>query len=107
RPVSHWIQSETGLSNLSAPIRRAFPHFKISTYTKEALLKTWPDTGKRLGRSGVWIVKSDLKPITPWSPLYPQYSPSLLLKKEKGSFTSYRLKRYWFKPKLWVGWQYQ
>jgi hypothetical protein len=104
---AHWIQSENGISNLGPSIRRAFPHFKVSTYTKNAVLKKWPETGKRLGRSGYWILKSELKTVTPASPLYPSASPSLLLADESDSFKPYRMRRHWFKTTLWVGWEYQ
>ena len=44
---AHWIQSESGVSNLSSSIRKAFPHFKMSTYTQNSLLKKWPQSGQR------------------------------------------------------------
>jgi len=104
---AHWIQSESGISNLSSHIRRAFPHFKVSTYTKNAILEKWPEPRKRLGRSGIWVVKSELKPVVPPSPFYPKYSPPVPLKEEEIRLKSYRIKRHWFKPILWVGWQVQ
>ncbi|MBY0292993.1 MAG: hypothetical protein K2W92_06890 [Alphaproteobacteria bacterium] len=104
---AHWIQSESGVENLSPSLRRAFPLSKVSTYTKNSLFKNWPVPGKRLGRSGVWILKSKLNLTSPSSPLYPHYSPSLCLLGEEDQPQSYRLQRYWFTPILWVGWQYQ
>ncbi len=106
---AHWIQSENGVENLSPSLRRAFPLSKVSTYTKNSLFKNWPLSGKRLGRSGIWILKSKLNSTSPSSLLYPHYSPSLCLlgEGEGDQPQSYRLQRYWFTPILWVGWQYQ
>lgn len=101
---AHWIQSDRGIANLSPQIRRAFPLGKISTYTQKSLLKKWPEPQRRLGRSGLWILKSKLKPMIPCVPLYPLYSPPLSLGTE-GQKRLFRIKRYWFKPILWVRWQ--
>ncbi len=104
---AHWIQSDSGISNMSSDIRRAFPRFKVNTYTKQALLEKWPERGHRIGRSGFWIMKSELKPVIPNSPLYPRYSPPIPLRKEEDHLQSFRIERHWFKPLLWVGWHYQ
>lgn len=100
---AHWIQWAQGISNLGPHIRKAFPNRKMSTYTERAILEKWPEPRKRLGRSGFWILKSELKPMIPTSPLYPTYSPPILLGEEGSKI--YRAKRYWFKPTLWVRWQ--
>lgn len=100
---AHWIQWSRGISNLGPQIRKVFPNRKMSTYTERAILEKSPEPRKRLGRSGFWILKSELKPMIPASPLYPTYSPPIPLG-EEGSKT-YRAKRYWFKPTLWVRWQ--
>lgn len=102
---AYWIQKETGIASLSSAIKRAFPHLKVNTYTKNALLKKWPETGKRLGRSGYWIIKSTLKPTRPVSSHYPTTSSPLPLKEEEGGVKPYRVKRHWFQPTLWIGWQ--
>ncbi|MBI2707871.1 MAG: hypothetical protein HYX35_06150 [Proteobacteria bacterium] len=103
---AHWIQKEEGISDLSAAIRLSFPHSKVNTYTKEALLEKWPSPGRRVGRSGVWILKSELKEMTPASPFYPAYSAPLSLREEGENPRSYHVKRHWFKPTLWVNWTY-
>ncbi len=102
---AYWVQKEGGVTNVGPQIRRAFPHFKVSTYTKKALTKRWPETGKRLGRSGLHILKSELKPVMPFSPLYPSYSPPLVMKDKEGIIKRWRIKRHWFKPILWIGWE--
>lgn len=102
---AHWVQWLHGITNLSPHIRRAFPLRQVNTYTEKAVLEKWPEPQKRLGRSGLWVLKSKLKPMFPSSPLYPLYSAPLLLEKEKGAPRTYRMKRYWFKPQLWVRWQ--
>ncbi len=102
---AHWVQSESGVASVSASIRKAFPHFKVSTYTKNSLLKKWPQPGQRLGKSGIWVIKSGLKPVFPSSPLYPRFSPPLPLGEEGDQPKLYRAQRHWFKPSLWVGWQ--
>lgn len=98
---AHWIHQARGISNLGPQMRRVFPHGKMSTYTERALLEKWPEARKPLGRSGLWILKSELKPILPSSSLYPTYSPPISV----GEGKIYRAKRYWFKPTLWVRWQ--
>ncbi len=103
---AHWIQKEEGVSDLGAAIRLSFPYSKVNTYTKEALFEKWPSPGRRVGRSGVWILKSELKEMNPTSPLYPVYSPPLSLKEEGEEPRSYHVKRHWFKPTLWVSWHY-
>lgn len=103
---AHWVQMEEGIANLGPAINKAFPGRKLSTYTKKALTEKWPESGKCLGRSGVWVIKSELKPMSPTSLLYPHYSPSLSLAEGGDQPKLYRLKRYWFKPILWVGWKY-
>jgi len=103
---AHWIQKDEGVLDLSTSLRLVFPYSKVNTYTKEALLQKWPVSGQHLRRSGIWILKSELKEMSPPSALYPSYSPSLSLTEEKGETKTYRVKRHWFKPTLWVSWQY-
>lgn len=76
---AHWIQRNWGISNLGPQLGKAFPHHKVNTYTEKAILEKWPEPRKRLGRSGLWILKSELKATVPNSPLYPAYSPPLTL----------------------------
>jgi hypothetical protein len=104
---AHWVQSDSGVSNLNSPIRRAFPHFKVCTYTQNSLLKKWPQSGKRLGKSGIWVIKSELKPMFPTSPLYPRFSPPIPLTEAGDQPKPHRFERHWFKPTLIVGWQLQ
>lgn len=47
RVHASWIQRQGGVANLSPAIRRAFPHFKVSTYTKNALEDKWPEIGEK------------------------------------------------------------
>jgi hypothetical protein len=101
----HWIQKEWGMANISSSIRRAFPNSQVSTYSKDALLKNWPERGKYLGRSGIWVLKSGLKARRPTGANYPAYSKAHPLQDEKGKARSYKLRRFWFKPTLWVGWK--
>lgn len=100
-----WVQRQSNVANLSPAIRRAFPHSKVNTYTKESLQNKWPETGKRIGRSGIWVLKSKLRPVNPPSSLYPKYSPQLSLEDTKGIMKTHRIRRHWFKPTLWVCWQ--
>lgn len=102
---AHWIQRKGDISNLGSQIRKAFPHGKVSTYTEKAISVKWPEPRKRLGRSGLWILKSELKPMVPLSSLYPTYSPPIPLGEEGAPLKIYRAKRHWFKPILWVRWQ--
>lgn len=102
---AHWVQRNRGISNLGPQIRKTFPYRKMSTYTEKAIVEKWPEPRKRLGRSGLWILKSKLKPVTPSSNRYPTYSPPLPMGEEGGPLKTYRAKRYWFKPILWVRWQ--
>lgn len=102
---AYWIQSDSGVSNLGPALARAFPLGKVSTYTKNSLLSKWPAAGKKVGRSGIWVLKSDLKQVIPTSSLYPRFSPPLILASQGDVPKPHRAERYWFKPKLWVGWQ--
>lgn len=102
---ARWIQKEEGVENLGFAIKNIFPTGQVSTYTKEALTKKWPQEGHQLGRTGLWILKSKLEEITPTSPLYPLYSPAVRFKETQGTLKSYRAKRHWFKPTLWVRWR--
>ncbi|MBX9785899.1 MAG: hypothetical protein K2Y08_01035 [Alphaproteobacteria bacterium] len=103
----NWIQQEHGIANLSPSIRKAFPHSRVSTYTKNSLIQKWPEPGKCLGKSGIWVIKSDLKPYYPNLPFLPRFSRAITLGEDEESRRSYRLERFWFKPILWVGWTYQ
>lgn len=103
----NWIQQERGVANLGPSLRKSFPHSRVSTYTKDSLIKKWPEPGKRLGKSGIWIIKSDLKPYYPNLPFLPRFSLAVTLGEDEETRTPYRLERFWFKPILWVGWTYQ
>lgn len=102
---AHWVQWNQGVCNLGPQLNRAFPQHKVSTYTEKAVLEKWPEPRKRLGRSGLWILKSDLKLVNPGALFYPSYSQPLPMGEEGSSLKTYRVKRYWFKPTLWVRWQ--
>lgn len=102
---AHWVQGLQGIANLGPQIRKAFPHRRVNTYTEKGLTEKWPLARKRLGRSGLWVLKSELKPVLPASPLYPLYSPPLSLEETGEAPKTYRVRRYWFKPTLWVRWQ--
>lgn len=102
---AHWVQWLHGISNLGPQIRKAFPYQRVNTYTEKAIVEKWPRARKRLGRSGLWVLKSELKPINPPSTLYPTYSSPLFVGERGETSKTYRVKRYWFKPILWVRWQ--
>jgi len=102
----NWIQREQGVANLGPALRKAFSHSRVSTYTKKSLEKKWPEPGRRLGKSGVWVIRSQLKPFYPSAPFMPRFSHPLTIGDEKEAQKSYRLERFWFKPTLWVGWSY-
>jgi hypothetical protein len=50
------------------------------------------------------VLKSKLKPLNPTALLYPPYSPPFSLEDPGEPPKTYRAKRYWFKPVLWVRW---
>jgi hypothetical protein len=102
---AHWVQGSQGIANLGPTIRKAFPYKRVNTYTEAGLTEKWPQSRKHLGRSGVWVLKSKLKPINPAAILYPPYSPPLSLGEVGEEPKTYRAKRYWFKPVLWVRWK--
>ena len=87
----NWIQQERGIANLGPSLRKAFPHSYVSTYTKKSLEKKWPSPGKRLGKSGVWVIKSKLKPFYPAFPFLPRFSKPLFLGEKTEGQQSYRL----------------
>lgn len=102
---AHWVQELQGIANLGREIRKAFPYRRINTYTENSMMDKWPRARKRLGRSGLWVLKSKLKPVFPQCSLYPLYSPPLTLEEGEEAPKTYRARRYWFKPILWVRWQ--
>lgn len=104
---AHWVQSDSGIENVGPALAHAFPKRKISTYTKKSLLMKWPESKKQLGRSGILILKSELKPVIPTSSFYPRFSPPLSLSEDGNASKPYRMERHWFKPTLWIGWQIQ
>ena len=56
---AYWVQQEEGVENLSSSIRFSFPRGKVSTYTKNAIVEKWPHIGKRVGKSGVWVLMEE------------------------------------------------
>lgn len=104
---AHWIQSDWGVENVSSAIRRAFPHHLVSTFTPQSLSKKWPETGKRVGRSGIWILKSKLRPMNPLGKTFKRSSPPIKVEAKGKSEQTCHALRAWYKPNLWVGWKYK
>jgi len=102
-----WIQRLRGIMNVGKIIANAFPNFAISSYTPLKITSQFPKSGQRFGRSGYWIVKSELKPFTPPRTaslgLYPLASCSFQIEGKK----SKSFKRHWYRLDFWVGWDYQ
>lgn len=104
---AHWIQSDWGVENLSSSLRRAFPQHLVNTYTPKSLSKKWPEAGKRIGRSGIWVLKSKFKPMNPLGKMFKRTSPPLKVnEKGKGERLFHALQS-WYNPSLWIGWKYK
>lgn len=107
-----WVQEGLGEVSLGSKIAAAFPGGMINTLTPKALYATWPQEGQKLGRSGFWVLKSQLLEVTPPKTgildIYPTLTPEFLTwdeynqtpKKQRG-------RRCWMSGTLILGWQYR
>ena len=107
-----WVQEGSGEVNLSSKIASAFPGSMMNTLTPQALQATWPKEGQKLGKSGFWIVKSQLKEVIPPTTgildIYPTLTPEFLSWDESTqSPKKQRGRRYWMQGTLILGWQYR
>lgn len=106
-----WLQKDQGFADISRQLMKAFPGGYIHSFSGKSLKDKWPKVGQDLSRSGYWIVRSKLKKYNDFRQRYyqklPAFSSLFSLKDEKNKIQKYRLKRSYFKAKLWLGWQYQ
>jgi hypothetical protein len=106
-----WIQKAEGEVNLSGQISSAFPEGIMNTLTPKALKEKWFYEGQVLGRTGYWVVKSDLKIVTPPQTgvlnIYPTISPEFVTWDDGNQRTKIiRARRIWMSPILILGWRY-
>ncbi|MBL9029556.1 MAG: hypothetical protein JNK42_03675 [Caedimonas sp.] len=114
-----WIQHYRGETDLSPLIRSCFREGIVNTLTGEDLQAKWWQTNEKIGHSGYWVAKSDLKEITPNYTgdlnLYPAVSEPIWVSPEDPAYgkdkpsqpQQKRLKRSWFKANLVLGWIYR
>lgn len=107
-----WIQEGSGEISLGPKIAAAFPGGIMNTLTPQALYATWPKEGQKLGKSGFWVIKSQLEEVTPPKTgildIYPTLTPELLTWDERSQTPKTRRgKRYWMQGTLILGWQYR
>jgi hypothetical protein len=112
---AEWMQSLEGKVNLMRLIKSRFPKGIINTFTGPDLKAKWWRKGEKLGKSGYWVEESYLEEFKPHYTgnlnVYPSYSEPywispydpLARKKEPAKV---KLKRYWLKGKLVLGWRY-
>lgn len=107
-----WVQQGSGEVSLGAKIAAAFPGGMINTLTPQSLQETWPKEGQKFGKSGFWVVKSDLKEVTPSKTgildIYPTLTPEFLTWDETNQAPKkQRCRRSWMQGTLVLGWQYR
>jgi len=110
-----WCQQYRGQTDLSHLFRGMFPSGIINTYSGPDLQQKWWRRDEKIGRSGYWVDEAFLKeipaPNTGVLKLYPQYSQKFRVSPEdplkRIHHDSVRLKRYWYKGKLVLGWNYK
>jgi hypothetical protein len=119
-PLSHvsviltaeWVQESTGEVSLGGKIAAAFPGGMINTLTPKGLKKTWFQEGQKLGRTGYWVVKSELKEVMPPRTgildIYPTLTPEFMSWDEsKQAPQAIRARRFWMSGNLILGWRYR
>lgn len=119
-PLSHisvnlgveWVQEASGEVSLGGKIAAAFPGGMINTLTPHALEATWFKEGQKLGRSGFWVVKSHLQPVTPPHTgildIYPTLTPEFMTWDDAiQAPKTLRAKRFWMEGTLVLGWRYR
>jgi hypothetical protein len=119
-PLSHitvhlaveWIQEAEGEVSLGPKIAAAFSGSMVNTLTPHALQATWPQEGRKIGRSGYWVVESSLKTMTPPKTgvlnIYPTVTSDFAVGEEGGQSPGFgRLRRFWMSAKLILGWRYR
>lgn len=106
------IQRVRGYLNLGKRVANLFPEKMINTFTGKKFEKAWPKPGRTLGKSGYWVAVSRLEEVTPPKTggvnLYPTQSKRLRTYNPQNQRTeTHFLKRFWFKARLILGWDYQ
>jgi hypothetical protein len=125
---AQWVQRVRGYLNLGKKIANLFPEKIINTFTGKKFEKAWPKPGRTLGKSGYWVAVSHLEEIFPPQTgrinLYPnkskrfrtyqaqrqirtQISTQVEPQRTGQRTESHFLKRFWFKARLILGWDYQ
>ena len=83
----------------------------INTLTPHALEATWPKEGQKMGRTGYWVSKSDLRSIMPPQTgildIYPTMTPELMGWDELTQAPkAMQAQRFWMSGTLVMGWRY-
>lgn len=89
-----WTQSARGLANVGKDIAQKFPNEQIASYTPIQLKDGSLKPGQRLGRSGYWVIRSDLRHVD-----------SQPMKEWKGS--KHPPQKQLYDWDFWVGWRYE
>ncbi|MBM3467887.1 MAG: hypothetical protein FJX71_00455 [Alphaproteobacteria bacterium] len=110
--TAEWTQKAEVELSLGTKISSAFPGGIINTLTPQALEATWPKEGMKIGRSGFWVVKSQLKRIQPPKTgilnLYPTLTPELKIWDDTTQTAKLeRGRRVWLFGTLVLGWRYR
>lgn len=117
RLKSSWTQQFRGTADLSFFIRYKFPGGFINTLSGPDLESKWWQEGNRLGQSGYWIEETHLRemraPYTGALNIYPSQSRKIWVSPDdpavRGKDTPFqiRLKRFWYRSCLVLGWRYR
>lgn len=96
---ARWDQHSTGILKLGTLLAKKFPGQLISTLNAADLKARWPRPFHRLNRSGLYVVRSNLAPVTPDPRFYPTATASLTFEDK-----AQRYHRRWFRPTLDLAW---
>ncbi|MDR2417112.1 MAG: hypothetical protein LBD15_03035 [Holosporales bacterium] len=118
---AQWIQRAYGCMDLAPRIALLFPGQMINTYSGRDLEKSWRALERKLHCGGYEVLKSTIQEILPPETgilnLYPRQSPVYYSYQEEEDALNpeslhrrpvkVQLKRYWFRGKLIIAWNYQ
>ena len=103
---AQWIQTLQGYGDVVPLLSLPFPGKKIHTYTPKSLMNHWPKTGESFGRSGYYVVYSEIRECNsiPFRAPLESYPFGITLGSGKRQFF---VKRTWLDAQLWIGYHYR
>ncbi|MDR0406970.1 MAG: hypothetical protein LBH38_02715 [Holosporales bacterium] len=116
-----WIQRAYGCMDIAPVIARMFPGQTINTYSGQDFQRSWQALEYKLHVSGYEVLEDSIEEIIPPETgilnIYPRRSPAYFVQEEEEDDlrpeymhtrpTKVYLKRYWFRGKLVLSWDYR